>query len=145
LNSRLSFHPDLTTATASTKVLNKLQYIQNSAARLLTHSRTHDHITPVLKNLQELSIYCNGYRSNSSSPPTKLSTTRPPPTSLTSSTLTLPATPSVLLMPCLPHAGSNSIKPGKTASSTAAPSLWKHICDSSSVHGKKKTKKTHLF
>ncbi|KAF7649912.1 hypothetical protein LDENG_00134180, partial [Lucifuga dentata] len=35
----------------SSKILTKLQYIQNSAARLLTHSRTRDHITPVLHDL----------------------------------------------------------------------------------------------
>ncbi|XDV31632.1 hypothetical protein PO909_002599 [Leuciscus waleckii] len=38
------------------KSLNKLQYIQNSAARLLTHTRTRDHITPVLKNLHWLPV-----------------------------------------------------------------------------------------
>ncbi|KAK9536017.1 hypothetical protein VZT92_005839 [Zoarces viviparus] len=39
-----------------TKIINKLQYIQNSTARLLSHSRTRDHITPVLQNLHWLPI-----------------------------------------------------------------------------------------
>ncbi|XP_075951561.1 protein FAM50A isoform X2 [Anarhichas minor] len=36
---------------SSTNIINKLQYIQNSAGRLLSHS-TRDRITPVLQNLQ---------------------------------------------------------------------------------------------
>ncbi|XP_029929809.1 LOW QUALITY PROTEIN: uncharacterized protein LOC115374818 [Myripristis murdjan] len=41
---------------SSSKVLNKLQYIQNSAARLFTHTRSRDHITPVLQQLHWLPI-----------------------------------------------------------------------------------------
>ena len=42
-------------------LLDKLQYVQNSAARLVTLSKKHDHITPVLFNLHWLPIY---YRIN---------------------------------------------------------------------------------
>jgi len=42
-------------------LLDKLQYVQNSAARLVTLSKKHDHITPVLFNLHWLPIH---YRIN---------------------------------------------------------------------------------
>ena len=41
---------------ATDKVLKKLQYVQNSAARLLTRTRSRDHITPVLHDLHWLPI-----------------------------------------------------------------------------------------
>ena len=37
--------------------VQKLQYVQNSAARLLTGSRKHDHITPVLRDLHWLYVH----------------------------------------------------------------------------------------
>ena len=40
----------------TSKVLNKLQYVQNSAARLLTNTRSRDHITPVLRDLHWLPV-----------------------------------------------------------------------------------------
>ncbi len=39
-------------------VLEKLQYLQNSAARLLSGTRKYDHITPVLKTLHWLPVEC---------------------------------------------------------------------------------------
>ena len=36
--------------------LNKVQHIQNAAARLVTDTRNYDHITPVLRNLHWLPI-----------------------------------------------------------------------------------------
>ena len=36
--------------------ISKLQRIQNSAARLVTRSRTYDHVTPILPNLHWLPI-----------------------------------------------------------------------------------------
>ena len=41
---------------SSSKILNKLQYIQNSAARLLTHTRSREHITPVIQKLHWLPV-----------------------------------------------------------------------------------------
>ncbi|XP_071375300.1 scavenger receptor cysteine-rich domain-containing protein DMBT1-like [Centroberyx affinis] len=41
---------------SSNKILNKLQYVQNSAARLLTSTHRRDHITPVLHNLHWLPV-----------------------------------------------------------------------------------------
>ena len=40
----------------SAKHLQKLQYIQNSAARILTRKRKYDHITPTLEELHWLPI-----------------------------------------------------------------------------------------
>ena len=40
----------------STPLLNKLQKVQNSAARLLTGTKKYDHITPVLKKLHWLPV-----------------------------------------------------------------------------------------
>ena len=37
--------------------VRKLQYVQNSAARLLTGSRKHEHITPVLRDLHWLPVH----------------------------------------------------------------------------------------
>ena len=37
--------------------VRKLQYVQNSAARLLTSSCKHEHITPVLRNLHWLPVH----------------------------------------------------------------------------------------
>ncbi len=43
-------------AGASKATLNKLQVVQNSAARILTRTRMRDHITPVLESLQWLPV-----------------------------------------------------------------------------------------
>ncbi len=40
----------------SKSCLNKLQYLQNSAARILTGARAGDHITPVLETLHWLPV-----------------------------------------------------------------------------------------
>ena len=40
------------------KQLRRLQSIQNSAARLITRTRKHEHITPVLQSLHWLPIRC---------------------------------------------------------------------------------------
>ena len=37
--------------------VRKLQYVQNSAARLLTGTRKHEHITPVLRDLHWLPVH----------------------------------------------------------------------------------------
>ena len=40
-------------------VTQKVQYLQNSAARLLSGTRKYDHITPVLKSLHWLPVRCH--------------------------------------------------------------------------------------
>ncbi len=43
--------------------INKLQVVQNAAARVLTRSRKYDHITPILQSLHWLPIkYCISYK-----------------------------------------------------------------------------------
>ncbi len=47
----------------SKSCLNKLQYLQNSAARILTGARAGDHITPVLETLHWLPVkYCVDFK-----------------------------------------------------------------------------------
>ena len=55
ISSRLDYCNGLLYGTTN-KVLKKLQYVQNSAARLLTGTRSREHITPVLRELHWLPI-----------------------------------------------------------------------------------------
>ncbi len=42
--------------------INKLQVVQNAAARFLTRSRKYDHITPILQSLHWLLKFCISYK-----------------------------------------------------------------------------------
>ncbi|XP_061925735.1 uncharacterized protein LOC133664821 isoform X1 [Entelurus aequoreus] len=108
---------------SSCKIL-KLQYIQNSAARLLTHTRSREHITPVLQKLHWLpSPHRIHFKSSSS--PTKPFTTRPPSTSPTCFTsIPLHAASAPLMPTSSPHHAEPSFGPGVTGFSIAAPTLW---------------------
>ncbi|XP_038561846.1 tumor protein p53-inducible protein 11b isoform X1 [Micropterus salmoides] len=55
VSSRLDYCNALLTGIPE-KSLQKLQYIQNSAARILLKVRKHDHITPILKSLHWLPV-----------------------------------------------------------------------------------------
>lgn len=110
-----SFHQDSTAAIASCcgispKVLNQLQYIQNSAARLLTHSC--DHINSVLHRQPRLSVPPAAFNSNIPAPPAQLG----------SSSVTLLTVASVLQIPTF---SLHHSEPGVTAAGTHSPHTFK--------------------
>ena len=51
-----SYHPVLTVEKLPDYQLKRVQRIQNTAARILTRTRKHDHITPVLEALHWLPV-----------------------------------------------------------------------------------------
>lgn len=109
--STASFCPTSTTVTVflhgiTPELFNVLQYIQNPASHLLTHTRCRDHITPILQNLHLAPC------------PIKPSTNQAPPY-LTD--LLYPYTPSRSL--CLPFP-KPSMKPGGIC--IAAPTWNSH-------------------
>ncbi len=93
----------------SFKVLNKLQYIQYSAARLLTHSAPMTTLS-LSSRTSTGSPFHNRSNLKSFSSLTKPSITRPPPTSLSCSTTTFLPTASAPLMitSCLHHSGPST-------------------------------------
>ena len=130
-------------------ILNKLQYVQNSAARLLTSTRRRDHITPVLQNLHwlpvkqriEFKVLLTTYKAINGLAPSYLTDLIP-----------LGSQPR-----CLRSADFITLETRRTrlctwgdrAFSAAAPSLWNalpsHIRQAESLPMFKKALKTHLF
>ncbi|KAK0151579.1 hypothetical protein N1851_007117 [Merluccius polli] len=135
---------------SSSKVLNKLQYIQNSAARLLTHTRSRDHITPVLQNLHwlpithriQFKILLLTHKALNNQAPSYLSDLlhhHTPSRNLRSSHGNLLSPPT----------RTKHRTWGDRAFSIAAPSLWnslpKPIRDCTNINNFKTLLKTHLF
>ena len=129
--------------------INKLQRVQNTAARLITGSKRIDHITPVLKHLHWLPILSRirykilllVYKSLKGSSPeyiASLLNKYNPARNLRSSSKSLLQVPTV-----------NTVTYGKRSFSHAAPSLWNTLsediksCESFTVF--KKQLKTLLF
>ena len=133
----------------TSKTLNKLQYVQNSAARLLTSTRSRAHITPVLQNLHWLpvkerinfKILLTTYKALHNLAPPYLSDLLEdyePPRTLRSSDAGL-----------LTVYKAKRRTWGDRAFSVAAPILWnelpKNIRDAPSLPTFKTALKTHLF
>ncbi len=129
--------------------INKLQIVQNAAARVLTRSRKYDHITPILQSLHWLPIkFCISYKIlllaykalNDLAPAylTNLLSRYNPTRSLRSQNSGLLVVPRI----------AKSTKGGKTFS-YLAPKLWNSLPDN--VRGSdtlslfKSRLKTHLF
>ncbi|XP_064197248.1 uncharacterized protein LOC135257969 [Anguilla rostrata] len=148
ITSRLDYYNSILHAI-TTKVLNKLQYIQNTAARLLTSTRSRDHISPVLQDLHwlpvkqriEFKILLTTYKAlNNLAPPylSDLLHHHVPSRSLRASNANLLQTPRTKRRTW-----------GDRAFSVAAPSLWNtlpnHIKDAPNLPSFKTALKTHLF
>ncbi len=62
MTSRLDYYNALLGGCPASSI-NKLQIVQNAAARVLTRSRKYDHITPILQSLHWLPIkFCISYK-----------------------------------------------------------------------------------
>ena len=126
ITSRLDYCNSIQYGSPNT-VLNKLQYVHNSATRLLTATRRYEHITPVLLNLHWLPVK---HRINFKILLATFKALNNLALSYLSDLLPLHAPNR-----CLRSAGANTVKTirtkhrtwGDRAFSAAAPSLWNDL------------------
>ena len=131
--------------------ISPLQRIQNSAARLVTLRRKHDHISPVLRSLHWLPVHSRitfnilllTYKITHNLAPIYLQDL----VSLRSSSSARPLRSSSSLQ--LLHGPRTKTRYGDRAFSSIAPTLWNklppHIQNATSIESFKILLKTHLF
>jgi len=130
----------------SSKILHKLERVQNTAARLITRSKKYDHITPILRKLHWLPIKTRikykilllTYKALNHEGPEYIQDLLVPCTGLRSKEKSLLKKPL-----------SKSVKYGDRAFSRAAPQLWNELPDElrhcKTVDAFKRKLKTYLF
>ena len=148
VSSRLDFNNSLLYGLPSA-VLSSLQRVQNSAARLISYTKRHHHISPVLRNLHWLpirerimfKILLITYKAIHGSAPAYISDL------ISISKNARLRSSSMLLLKHGPRV--NTISYGDRAFAVAAPKLWNnipfHIRSSPSINVFKNKLKTHLF
>ena len=136
--------------------LAPLQRIQNTAARLITRTKKHEHITPILRSLHWLQVHDRvifkvlllTYKIVHNSAPSYLQhlvSLRTVPSSSTSRRLRSHSNAHLQLAP----APRTRTRYGDRAFSTIAPTLWNnlpiHVRQAPSIDAFKQLLKTHLF
>ena len=125
--------------------INRIQRIQNSAARIITNSRKYDHITPILQKLHWLRVRQRIYFKILLITYKYINDMAPKLVSIRKSSRKLRPSSQILL----PVPVSRLKSYGDCAFSVAAPTLWNrlpaNIRNASSLGNFKSLLKTHLF
>ena len=133
--------------------LTKLQHIQNTAARLITRTRKHEHITPILRSLHwlpipqriQFKILLLTYKARNGLAPSYITDLITTKVQTSSMNLRSSSTSHLQLAP----GPRTHTRYGDRAFSVCAPTLWNNlpipIRNSATVETFKKSLKTYLF